>query len=630
MITYTVSPIRVQASGKSKPALILVSKGKPNGTIVISSIKSRTSEFAARELNDHLEKITGTRLPVVTDVETITGQRVLVGKSAATDALRLNAADFKNQEYLVSSSPGTLILMGKDDPDSRLPSRTNDDFWSFDSKSPDSKDMALLPDLYSNIGTLYAVYDFLENDCGVRWYAPGELGVVADKQATLNIETEERRRSPVMTYREVYPTKLSVSSIIKPAVAAYPSYTQYEKTLWLLRLRAGGENVMPGNHSFYGFYDRFSKQYGKNTGRFESDHPEFFAKGLTEEQMNKPAVPGGLPNLCYSSQALVDQFVKDARDYFDGRGLKFGAQARGDYFAIGPMDMAPYCKCPDCTAAIALPKDEIDRGFSSNYWFGFVNRVAKELRKTHPDKYLSTLSYASYAEPPSFALEPNISVSFCLLGPSMYWDPARRERDIRYFERGWSTKFQSAPFYCWVYYLAGMMGQTWSDYPEACAFQVPAFIRKLHESGVKGLFITDAECMGYSFLLSQLELYLTLKLADDPTLNSDDLIDEFFLRYYGTAAMLMKQLYQELENVKFDLNNYPKEVRRSDKYNYITTEIAYRYLLTPGRTKRWNNLMDSAIATTQGAYHERLLQYKTGVWDRMMAARSKYLEKNLP
>jgi hypothetical protein len=140
----------------------------------------------------------------------------------------------------------------------------------------------------------------------------------------------------------------------------------------------------------------------------------------------------------------------------------------------------------------------------------------------------------------------------------------------------------------------------------------------------------DSESMSYSFLLSQLELYLTLKLADDPTLNSDDLIDEFFLRYYGTAAMLMKQLYQELENVKFDLNNYPKEVRRSDKYNLLSREIAYRYLLTPGRTNRWNNLMDSAMATTKGTYHERVLQYKTGVWDRMMAARSKYLEKNMP
>ena len=530
---------KVNAVKDNKP-LILVADGKPQATIVISSVKSKTLEFAVLELNFHIWQITGVRLPVVYDQQKVNGTRILVGKSLATDNLGIDLSGLKDQEYLVSSSTGTLILIGKDDPDSGLPSRTDGDFLAFDSRSPDgicqtykNEDIAHLPDLYSNIGTLYAVYDFLENDCGVRWYAPGELGVVADKQANITIETGERRRSPVMTYREVF--------LSKPAVAAYPSYTPYDKTLWLLRMRAGGENVLPGNHSFYGYYDRFSKRYGKHTGRFESDHPEFFAKGLTKEQMSKPAVPGGLPNLCYSSQALVDQVVKDARDYFDGRGLKWRAQARGDYFALGPMDMAPYCKCPDCTAAMALPKDAIDRGYRSNYWFGFVNRVARELLKTHPDKYLSMLSYNDYAEPPSFALEPNISLSFCLLGPSMYWDPARRERDIRGFDRGWSTQSLSAPFYCWMYYLGGMMGQTESEYPEACAFQVPAFIRKLHENGVKGLFIMDAECMSYSFLLSQLELYLTLKLADDPTINSDDLIDEFFLRYYGTAAMLMKQ-----------------------------------------------------------------------------------------
>ncbi|MEI6425288.1 MAG: DUF4838 domain-containing protein, partial [Lentisphaerota bacterium] len=460
---------------------------------------------------------------------------------------------------------------------------------------------------------------------GVRWYAPGNLGVVVDKQPILTIKTGQHRRSPAMAFREI--------SWSEHTGARGSGYTQYEKALWSLRMRAGGENIMQGMHSFIGFRDRFSKRYGTNPITFEVDRPEFFAKGLTEAQMMAPEKPGGMPNLCYSSPELVAQVVQDARDYFDGKGLKPGGVARGDYFALGPMDMAPYCKCADCQAVLRSPADAIDRGYAGNYWYGFVNRIAKELRKTHPDKKLPILAYHDYANPPEgFVLEPNVSVTFCALGPSMWWDPARRERDRRAFDNGWALQGKNHAFqlYGWLYYLGGMMGQTDADYPDACAFQVPAYMKTLHDAGMRGLFIQQAENVGYSFLMSQLELYLTLKLAADPTLYGNILIDEFFTRYYGEAGTMMKQLYAEMEKVKFDISNYPEEVRRGDKYNLLSREIAYRYLVTPERAERWGKLLDTALATATGAYKERVQRYKTEVWDRMMTARTKYLAKSAP
>jgi hypothetical protein len=295
------------------------------------------------------------------------------------------------------------------------------------------------------------------------------------------------------------------------------------------------------------------------------------------------------------------------------------------------MDMAPYCKCADCQAVLRSPADAIDRGYAGTYWYGFVNRIAKELRKTHPDKKLPILAYHNYANAPEgFVLEPNVSVTFCALGPSMWWDPARRERDRRAFDNGWALQGKEHAFqlYGWLYYLGGMMGQTDADYPDACAFQVPAFMKSLHDAGMRGLFIQQAENDGYHFLVSQLELYLTLKLADYPTLDGKALIDEFFARYYGEAGPMMKQLYAEMEKVKFDISNYPEDVRRGDKYNNLSREIAYRYLVTPERAERWSKLMDSAVASVTGVHKERVLQYKIGVWDRMMNARAKYLETN--
>lgn len=792
------------------PEFSLVKDGKPQATIIIAKEPSKTTLFAVQELNEHLELVAGAKLPVVDDAAEVKGPRVLVGESAATKALGLKSADFKDQEYLVQATPDTLILMGKDDFEAPVAEGAEDDIWvdgkwgkalAFDEntvftvdqhgfddregtlecwvqiaagkpssgtilrltsgrdhvvlllecnsvlyrsihdgretslradnlapgwhhimathsvasgkvelfvdgvsrgsgvyhqtgvaqsklyiggffvgfkntiwtplrgtideirisrsirpavaatapfeadgettllldcdeghgapagtvRSGEAAMLAALPNAFANNGTLYAVYEFLENDCGVRWYAPGELGTVVDKQPTLTVKTGQDRRSPAMTFREI--------SWSEQRGARRSAYTVYDKALWSLRMRAGGENIMQGMHSFIGYRDRFSKSYGTNPNAFEVDRPEFFAKGLTEAQMMAPDKPGGMPNLCYSSPELVAQVVQDARNYFDGKGLKLGGMARGDYFALGPMDMAPYCKCADCQAALRSPADAIDRGYVGDYWYGFVNRIAKELRKTHPDKILPILAYHDYANPPEgFVLEPNVSVTFCALGPSMWWDPARRERDRRAFDNGWALQGKNHAFqlYGWLYYLGGMMGQTDADYPDACAFQVPAFIKSLYDAGMRGLYIQQAENVGYSFLMSQLELYLTLKLAADPTLDGKALIDEFFVRYYGEAGSMMKQLYAEMEQVKFDISNYPEEVRRGDKYNLLSPEIAYRYLVTPERAERWGKLMDEAVASATGVHKERVQQYKTGVWDRMTAERAKFLAKSAP
>ena len=51
---------------------------------------------------------------------------------------------------------------------------------------------------------------------------------------------------------------------------------------------------------------------------------------------------------------------------------------------------------------------------ASDYVFGFVDNVDKELRKTDPDKYIATLAYHVYSYPPTFKLEPNVEYVFSM------------------------------------------------------------------------------------------------------------------------------------------------------------------------------------------------------------------------
>ena len=484
----------------------------------------------------------------------------------------------------------------------------------------------VLPSRNGEIGTLYAVYDILEKAAGVRWYAPGAIGRAFEKKPDVGVSLADRRFVPSMVSRTMSPHSLFLDT-------PENKFGLYDMNLFMLRLRAGGSDYVKGNHSFAGYYDRFSKAYGKNPSRLEEDRPEFFAQGLTEEQMKAPAVAGGQPNLNYSSQALVDQVVKDARAQFD-KGAKSaelgGAQA--SYFPMGPMDMAPYSKDPESEAASRPPRDAIDRGMRSDYWFGFVNKVARELRKSHPDHWVTCLAYYDFLEyPERSGIEPNVIITLAphYGAPSGVWDPARKERQRR-VEEGWFKYAKKSPVYMWLYYDTQSLTFKNFIYPEACAWAVPPFMKRLNEAGIKGVFDELCTETDNSYLNCQLENYLTLMLAFDATLDGEAMINEFFTKYYGAAAEPMKQLYRELEEVKFDLNNYPESVRAGTKYQNFSHELACKYLLTPERMTKWTALLDTALANAQGMHKERVQQYKTGVWDRMAAERAKFLSKSAP
>jgi hypothetical protein len=483
-----------------------------------------------------------------------------------------------------------------------------------------------LPSRLGEIGTLYAVYDVLEKAAGVRWYAPGAIGRAFEKKSDVGVSLADRRFVPSMVSRTMSPHSLFLDT-------PENNFGLFDMELFMLRLRVGGSRYVMGNHSFLDYYERFSKAYGVKPEKLEEDRPEFFAQGLTEEQMKAPAVAGGRPNLNYSSQALVDQTVKDARAQFD-RGAKSaelgGAQA--SYFSMGPMDMAPYSKDPESEAASRPPRDALDRGMRSDYWFGFVNKVARELRKSHPDHWVTCLAYYDFLEyPEKVGIEPNVIITLAphYGAPSGVWDPARKERQRR-VEEGWFKYAKKSPVYMWLYYDCHSLAFGNFIYPEACAWAVPPFMKRLHEAGIKGVFDELCTETNNSYLNCQLENYLTLMLAFDATRDGEAMINEFFTKYYGAAAEQMKQLYRELEEVKFDLNNYPEKVRAGTKYQTLSHELACKHLLTPERMTKWSALLDTVLANAQGVHKERVQQYKTGVWDRMAAERAKYLAKNAP
>ena len=469
-----------------------------------------------------------------------------------------------------------------------------------DCSEPPGKKHPPQPGWFDDHGTLNAVYDFLERFCGVRWYFPTDIGTVISEKPTLTVAGEDLWRRPAMEYRWMTATAYFLPT-------KHDRIPSREADLWKLRTRLGGA-PFAANHSFLGYYERFLE-----------DHPDWFAQGYE----GKP------PQLCYTHPGLIAQVAQDARDYFDGKGKLQGAQAMGDFFSLVPMDNGSYCKCERCQAEMDPDRDNLQftKGTTSNYMWGFVNRVAAAVKKTHPDRWISALAYESYAHyPDRVELEPNVAMMMCLHLRN-WWLPSAEQADRTVFD-AWTTKEPDRPRYLWLYYNFPAFNanrQGYQCFPGYFAHTAVKQMRRAHEAGIRGIFMEHSSEFEESHLLDVPDVYVTWRLADDPTLDGDALIDEFFELFYGAASEPMRQLYLEIETAYSEPKSYPEEFRNTARFFHQNEEIAWKILGTEERMARLGGLMEQAHRTAQTDVEVRRVKlFDTGIWQYMQEGRRRY------
>ncbi len=320
--------------------------------------------------------------------------------------------------------------------------------------------------------------------------------------------------------------------------------------------------------------------------------------------------------MCFTNPGFIHQVIQDANDYFDGKGKKTGAQAEGDYFALVPMDAGSYCHCPDCQAQLDKSQDEGGwNGYASDYIFGFVNTVAKEIKKTHPDKYLACLSYSNYAQYPKHVkLASNVAVQLCLA--TRLWNvPGQEAHDMAIY-RSWTTKEKDRPIFLWLYYCfpeETAMNGGYYCFPVFSPHTIDRQFKMFARDHIRGAFLNN--------LGDYLDHYLTFKLMDDPALNVDQLIDEFFTRFYGPAGKPLKALYLAIEATNADPKNYPQT-----KVPVTGIELAWKYLGTAERMAQFAALMAQAKAAGgTELQQQRVAVFEKAYWNYMQDGRKQYV-----
>ena len=154
-------------------AATLIDQGKSRYRIVVSAVAIPSERYAAEELQRYLERMSGARLPIVTDAEPMESREILLGDNTRLRKLKWNIDFHKlgTDGFALRTDGKRLIIAG---------GRPR--------------------------GTLYGVYALLEEKLGVRWFTP-EFEVVPKLQR-VNLPKLDEIQVPALEYREVYWTEM--------------------------------------------------------------------------------------------------------------------------------------------------------------------------------------------------------------------------------------------------------------------------------------------------------------------------------------------------------------------------------------------------------------------------------------
>ena len=234
---------------------------------------------------------------------------------------------------------------------------------------------------------------------------------------------------------------------------------------------------------------------------------------------------------CLSTTGIVDKAVASARKAFEANPNK-------TMFSLGINDGQDWCECDTCRE-LCLPEDRKQparqRWWSEPYWT-FVNRVALEIQKTHPDKRIGALAYSNVARPPSFKLADNITVFLCQDAGS-HFDERERIRDNEYLD-GWVSVCSDVGLY-------GYAGLASWIFPRYCRDELAANIRYASQHGIKHFYIENTWVKWIDGPLP----WIVEKLIENPQLNPLALQKQFCKSAYGPAADTMNVYFDTLQKV---------------------------------------------------------------------------------
>lgn len=558
--------------------LELIKDGQPLSEIVVEENALPQVQFAAKELQSHLEKISSAKLPIVNVPSDKVPHQIYVGDSKYTREAGVKTDDLVMEGYKIVANDNDLFLVGRDATFPRYP-RNFKSPSDADALTKEWQDYVgekwVLPrnglydprnfsdelgfSVYDPTGTLFSVYAFLEQ-LGVRWYMPyGDHGTVIPSMKTISVPIGETAAAPVFSRRFM---RWSFPSQDLPGF------------LWFKRQKLGMSEMV-----WYCHGTSYVTMLTADT------HPEYRAETKGIPIRSKRDM--GAPRL---AAPLREAMVRFADKFFD------------KYPEMNTWPAAPadgFTNIDDRDAAAGwMREDRGQNGQLSDYAWTFVNDVAKEVAKEHPDKTVMGLAYGSAREVPNdiAKLSPNVGVAYCQTRSIRITPEARAQ--IVGERKAWREKMTSDEFYIWEYYL------THEDRNRLPG--VPAIFTKLMQEDAQALRgVSKGEYVECSYgtnpnsmrnpALNHYPYMVQARLYWNPDLNIPAFLDEYCRLFYGPAQEEMKEFFTFAEEVW--MRDEPRSIVDGNGFLKAPDVARFKDILQRAAAKAGDTVYGKRVAT---------------------------------
>ena len=522
----------------TKAQVEVVIEGEPRAVVVTAEKPTKTAVYAVKELVKHIKLATNVTLDIVPESKTPKDvhTRIYVGITEAASHQGIDIDRLPRETFVMRSVGNDLFILGRE---------SNSD--PLDPSNPD-------------VGTLFGVYEFLENYVGVRWLWPGELGTYVPHTNTIKLTAIKQIEEPFLLFRRlrshghIIPESSEDARLgFSPKVAR--SYHEALDVLYRRHRMGGMDAHPPTGHNTIDW-----RIYGEK-------HPEWFVMTRNGSRGNpRPGREDPQVSLCVTNEELQDFIIEQ----WDGKST----------LVLGPEDAPGRCICDKCRAwdgpqpeiapwfATLMYSDpdktDVFYGQTSDRYARFWKIIREKAAKINPNVLVS-VSYLYENEFTAPVMDIKLDKNF--YGEFVQW----RDPHLRYFPMpkaafewikqqwlGWKKtgiRMGYRPNYLHDGYVMPYF-DTW---------QSGEFFKFAYENGMEG---TDFDMNTGQWAVQGLRLYMHLRLNSNPELKIKEIRKEYFSAF-GPAAESIEHYcdYWEsyaIENVLNFIEHL--EVRRYAKY----------------------------------------------------------------
>lgn len=433
--------------------------------IVVGKDASESEQWAATELQKSLMEISGANFVVDNDESELTENEIIIGYNKHSQELLgsdYNQPELLDESFFYKNIKSNIILVGG-----------------------------------KQRGTMYAVFSFLENTFGVRWYTPDVTVIPNRENFTFDyINHYEKPSLQVRNdfYYEAFDPTWAAHNKINGAMGFREQHGDIEG-YWAV-------------HTFYRFMP---------PSEFYDEHPEYYSL-IDGKRIHDHA------QLCLTNPDVLEIVTNRLKTAMRENPSNL-------IYSVSQNDWRNPCQCDNCQAIVK--KENSEAGIL--VWF--VNQVADNVREEFPTKYVGTLAYQYTRKPPE-KIKPkeNVVIRLCSIECCFAHDFKSCPENQAFLSdlEEWSSI--SPHLYIWDYVVN--FSHYIMPYPNFNVLQ-PNILTFRDNSSIGIMEQAAYQSRGGEF--AELRAYVISKLLWNTECNVNEVINDFMYGYYGRSGQYVRE-----------------------------------------------------------------------------------------